>query len=128
MTLTWKNSLLKRRHLVSFCFELWLPVLLVFGFTGLSTLFDTYEVPSGWSTAKFDPQSVAIGQGSFDVNSKQVCDCCCVLRTSLKIAISTVLAVLFHSTALLEQCGARICAPGQAAELTWQPEAWPRSS
>ena len=71
VTLTWKNSLLKRRHLVSFCFELWLPVLLVFGFTGLSTLFDTYEVPSGWSTAKFDP-SAAIGQGSFDVNSKQV--------------------------------------------------------
>ena len=88
VTLTWKNSLLKRRHLVSFCFELWLPVLLVFGFTGLSTLFDTYEVPSGWSTAKFDPQSVAIGQGSFDVNSKQVCDCCRVLSTSLTAHIA----------------------------------------
>jgi hypothetical protein len=70
ITLTWKNSILKRRHPMSFCFELWLPVVLVLGFTALSTLFDTYEVPSGWASVKFDPTS-SVGGGSFDVNSKQ---------------------------------------------------------
>jgi hypothetical protein len=70
VTLTWKNSVLKRRHPVSFCFEIWLPVVLVLGFTGLSTLFDTYDVPSGWSAVKFDPTQ-AVSGSSFDVNSRQ---------------------------------------------------------